>query len=63
MTRRPRLDPLAAVASAQAEVDRLHERREASLEGKGPAPHPSVIAAAEAALEKARGRLRKAVAA
>jgi hypothetical protein len=62
MTRR-RIDPIAAVATAQAELDRLIEKREAAYEGRGPAPHPSVIAAAEAALEKARERLRKAVAA
>lgn len=61
MTRRP--DPIAAVAAAQAEVDRLHERRERALDGAGRAPDPAVVRAAEEALERARERMRKAVAA
>lgn len=62
MTRRPdRLS--AAVLTAQANLDRLLERREAAMEGRGPAPSPAVIRAAEEALAAARARLARAVAA
>ena len=57
MTRR---DPIAAVTSAEAELNRLLERREQALEGgHGPVPDPAVIEAAERALQAARAKLRK----
>lgn len=55
---RPRLDPLAAVTAAEANLDRLLERRDRALEGAGRAPDPTVIKAAEAALEAAKAKLR-----
>lgn len=55
---RPRLDPLAAVNAAQAELDKLLDRREAGLAGAGPVPDPKVIEAAERAVEAARAKLR-----
>lgn len=60
---RPRPDSIAAVSAAQAEVDRLYERRDRAMEGAGLAPDPMVVRAAEEALERARKRMRKAVAA
>lgn len=61
MTRRH--DPIAAVTQAEENLNRLLDKREAALEGRGPAPHPEVVRAAEEALERARERMRKAVAA
>lgn len=52
-----RLDPLAAVATAQANLDRLLERREAGLAGAGPVPAPETIEAAERAVEAAKAKL------
>lgn len=57
MTGRP--DPAEAVATARANLARLEERRLAALDGAGLAPHPDVIAAAEAALAAAEGKARK----
>ncbi len=53
----------AAVLAAEGNLQRLLERREAGLEGRGPSPSPAVIRAAEQALEAARSRLARAVAA
>lgn len=62
MTRHHHIDPLADVAATQGKLDRLLERRERALEGAGRAPDPEVIRAAEEALERARERMRKALA-
>lgn len=56
-------DPIAAVNAAQANLDRLLERRERALEGAGRAPDPAIVRAAEEVLERARERMRRAVAA
>lgn len=58
-----RHDPIAAVAQAEDNLNRLLAKREAALEGGGPAPDPKVVKAAEDALERARERMRQAVAA
>lgn len=46
-----------SVETVRANLDRLLERREAALEGKGRAPDPAVIEAAERALEFAHSRV------
>lgn len=60
MTRRPN-HRAAAVLAAEENLARLLERREAAMEGRGPAPSPAVIRVAEEALAAARARLARAV--